>query len=245
MIEPAIKLNPSADCEIRPIGDAGQVVIVDDFLLNPQELIDFAVTNSRRFTVPPKSYPGFTLPLSPSSSQDVQRFIRSTMSKHFGFLRGGIGLTTILSMTTLAPHQLSNLQRLCHTDPKTAPDRQNYAALVYLFEDGRLGGTGFYRWKQRELIEEATALELQNPAAALEFLQAHFPTYNEPAAYLTASNEIVELIDVVPAKFNRFVFYAGDVPHSAYIAHPERLTDNFREGRLTLNFFASVVPRQP
>ena len=243
MIEPTIKLNPAATIRIHSIGDAAQCVIVDDFLENPGEWIDYAVASSDSFTVPPKSYPGHVLPVNPASASEVERFVKSSMSRNFGFLRGGLGLTNLLSMTTLQPAELSNLQRLCHSDPRTSPKRRNYAALIYLFEDEALGGTGFYRWKERELIVEATALEREDPDKALEFLKEHFPTYGKDPCYLTESNEIAELIDVNPARFNRWVFYSGDIPHSAFIAKPELLSNDFREGRLTLNFFASVVSR--
>jgi hypothetical protein len=37
--------------------------------------------------------------------------------------------------------------------------------------------------------------------------------------------------------------YSGDIPHSACISASELLSENVAVGRLTLNFFASVVPR--
>lgn len=174
---------------------------------------------------------------------DIVRFIRTAMSREFSFLKGGVTTSTFLSMATLQPDQLSNLQRLCHTDPRQRMDRRNFAGLVYLFEDERLGGTGFYRWKERAQIEEATALDLENPRKALAYLQERFSIYNEPPRYMTKSNEIAELLQDIPARFNRFIFYSGDLPHSASISMPELLSEDFRAGRLTLNCFASVVPR--
>jgi hypothetical protein len=77
----------------------------------------------------------------------------------------------------------------------------------------------------------------------LNFLQEHFPTYQQPATYMHGSNEIAEQLYEVPARFNRFVFYSGDVPHNASISSPELLTEDCRAGRLTLNCFASVRPK--
>jgi hypothetical protein len=57
-----------------------------------------------------------------------------------------------------------------------------------------------------------------------------------------SSGEIAERLDVVSAKFNRLVFYSGDIPHSAQISSPELLTNDPSEGRLTLNCFASLRP---
>ncbi len=132
---------------------------------------------------------------------------------------------------------------MCHTDPTTAPDRTCYAALVYLFENEGLGGTGFYRWRELELVLKAKAIEREDPGKSLAFLQEHFPTYRKPARYMTGSNEIAELLCTIPARFNRLVFYSGKVPHSAAITAPELLSSDTRKGRLTLNIFADVLPK--
>ena len=244
MIQAEIKLNPSARAQTQAIGTAGECVVIDDFLSDPQSLIDCALACADEFEIPPRSYPGHVLSVAPDAAAPLRRFVKSQMSKHFPFLRGGLNLTTLMSVTTLKPEQLSNLQRLCHSDPRTSADRVNYAAVLYLFRDETLGGTAFYRWKRREMIEQATVLEQEDPGAALAYLQQHFPSFGEAPAYLTESNEIAELLHVVPARFNRWVFYCGDIPHSAYITSPEKLTTDFSNGRLTLNCFASTVPRR-
>ncbi len=238
-----LRLNPAAKIDIRPIGDMAQCAIVDDFLLNPRSVRDYAQENSAQFETPSNSYPGKLLDLAGPELHDIVRFVKTRMSRHFDFLRGGIETMTLLSMTTFAPEQLSNLQRLCHSDPRTKPGRANFAGLLYLFDDESLGGTGFYRWRDRATMERATALEMQDPSAALAFLQERYATFREAPSYITESNEIAELIGNIPARFNRFIFYSGDLPHSAYITAAEKLSDDFQEGRLTLNLFASVVPK--
>lgn len=59
---------------------------------------------------------------------------------------------------------------------------------------------------------------------------------------MTESNEIAELLYTVAPRFNRFVFYSGDIPHTGAITAPELLSDDPRTGRLTLNLFFSVLP---
>ncbi len=240
---PNIEINSDLQIRVDEIAPGYSCVIIDDFLREPHALIDYATQNADAFSVPERSYPGLQYNIDNDAMKNITRFIRSRMSKQFSFLRGGVETSTFLSMATLQPEELSNLQRLCHSDPRGRLDRRNYAGLVYLFENEKLGGTGFYRWKEVPLIEQATALDLEDPQRALAFLQEHFPTYNEPACYMNGSNEIAEMLFEVPARFNRFVFYSGDVPHSAKISSPELLSDDFRTGRLTLNYFASVRPR--
>ena len=61
---------------------------------------------------------------------------------------------------------------------------------------------------------------------------------------MTGSNDIAELLTVVPARFNRLVFYDGEAPHSGHIANPDLLSDDLSKGRLTFNFFANAHRRQ-
>jgi len=240
---PQIEINPELLVRIEQIADGHVCAIVDNFLKHPHDVVEYATNNEDAFYTPDVGYPGVLCDIDAGTMSDVYRFIRSRMSQQFSFFKGGITLATNLSMATMQPDKLANLQRLCHTDPRQRMDRQNYAALVYLFENEALGGTGFYEWKERELIEQATVLEAENPAKALAFLQEHFATYAKPACYMTESNEIAERISEIPARFNRMIFYSGDVPHSAQIASPELLSDDISKGRLTLNCFASVRAR--
>lgn len=237
-----IEVNPDLDIRQEQITERHSYVVVDDFLKDPEEVVAFACSHAGDFSIPPRSYPGMVLELDEEQMTDVYLFIRSRMSKLFSFMRGGMRLSTLLSMATLQPGELSNLQRLCHTDPRSRVDRENFAALLYLFKNEELGGTAFYQWKEQELLQQATAIELEDPDAASAFLKEHFPTYSKLACYMTESTEIAELVEMIPARFNRLIFYSGDLPHSAYITSPELLSKDFAKGRLTLNCFASVRP---
>ena len=235
-----IEINPNPDIQVRQISEESHCVIVDDFLRDPDVIVEYACANEKKFELQQIGYPGVLCDVDRAAMSEVQRFIRSHMSRQFSFLKGDIRTTSYLSMATKQPDELAPLQRLCHTDPRERMDRRNYAALVYLFGDEALGGTGFYRWKEQKRIEEATALELEEPGSSLEFLQEHFDMYREAPEYMCGSNEIAELLLDVPARFNRFVFYSGDIPHSAHIPQPDLLSADFSKGRLTLNCFTRV-----
>ena len=238
-----IGVNPDASIDVRSIDGDDTVVVIDDFLRDPGQLVEFAVAHAGDFEEQAIGYPGVLYDVPPDAMAEIHRFLRSRMSPMFGFLKGGIRTSTYLSMATRAPDELSPLQRLCHSDPRERADRRNYAGLVYLFDDGRLGGTGFYRWRDRSLIEQATAMEIEKPGSSLEFLQQHFEMYRTEPQYMSGSNDAAELLLEIPARFNRFIFYSGDIPHSAHIPEPDRLSTDFSTGRLTLNCFASVRPR--
>jgi len=235
-----IEIHPDPDIQVRQITEDSHCVIVDDFIRDPEAIVKFACSNAERFEAQEIGYPGVLLDIDRNAMSEVQRFMRKHMSRQFSFLKGDIRTATYLSMATRQPDELAPLQRLCHTDPRERVDRRNFAGLVYLFEDETLGGTGFYRWKEQRRIEEATALEIETPDSSLPFLQEHFEMYRKPPQYMCGSNEVAELLLDVPARFNRFVFYSGDIPHSAHIPQPDLLSTDFSKGRLTLNCFTSV-----
>jgi len=174
---------------------------------------------------------------------DIYGFIRRTLSREMKFFRGGIKLSTFFSIVTLAPEELNWTQRMCHTDPQTEAGRANFAGLLYLFDNDEFGGTGFYQFRNRVIVERATAIGASDPIGALAYLQKHMEMYSEPPSYLTESCEVADLLTVIPPKFNRAIFYSGDIPHSAYICSPELLSNDVTTGRLTLNVFASVLPK--
>lgn len=238
-----LKINPAIEIQVVAVTDEHNCVVIDDFLLHPEQVVEYATERSDRFEMQERAYPGKVLALHNSTMAPLNRFIQSELSRLFSFCRGGIEFYTQLSITTLQPEDFTWIQRLCHTDPKLADGRRNFAALLYLFQNPELGGTGFYRWKNPDFWAEMSAAQRDDPNMGLDRLQERFAMFRDPACYMTESNEAAELIDKVPARFNRLVFYSGDLPHNAFIKHPELLSDDPREGRLTLNCFASVIPK--
>ena len=235
------RVNSDAEIRREAISEDRYCVIVDDFLQSPDELVEIAADRASDFSWQTSSYPGPLFRIDAFAMKNVYDFIRTRMTKEFPFLRGGLDFWSYLSIVTMQPEKLSYLQRICHTDPERRPGRAPYAALVYLFDNESLGGTGFYRWKELASVQQAEKLGIEDPNSALEFLKERFPTFRERPCYMTGSNEIAEHLCTIPARFNRLLFYSGDVPHSGAITAPERLSADVRKGRLTLNVFVSAV----
>jgi len=240
---PLIQINSQASLRREQISENEFCIVVDDFLKDPGILVEYASRNSAAFSHPNIGYPGVQLRIDDDPMKDIFRLIRSRMSKLYEFMRGRIGIRSLLSMVTLPPEKLAPMQRFCHIDSNPGPGRAKYGGLVYLFNDERLGGTSFYRWRDEELVWNAVAMLRQDAGKGEEFLKQHFETFRESPRYMTESNEIAELLYTVPPRFNRFVFYSGDIPHSGMITAPELLSDDARNGRLTLNLFFSVLPK--
>ena len=241
-LEP-VRVNPKLDIRREQISDTDFCVIVDDFLKDPQALIDFAAEHTDDFDEPGLAYPGLMMELDPAVLREFTRFVLTPMARAFSFLRGSASLATSLSMLTLKPSELSNYQRLCHTDPRDTMGRRKFASLVYLFKNDKLGGTAFYRWKQPEVVVHGMTLESRDASSADEFLSEHSEIFRQPPCFMTESNDLAELLLVVPPRFNRLVFYSGEIPHTAFIGRPDLITRDFRRGRLTLNSFISAFPK--
>jgi hypothetical protein len=237
-----ITLNPNPEIQASRITERETCVVVDDFLLNPEEAVAWACEHRDRFEMPERAYPGLILPVEENHVHELQGFIQKRMSRLFPFCRGGLQFHSQYSLATLQPEEFSWIQRLCHTDPRLDPARVNYAALIYLFDNPEMGGTGFYRWKDPEFLADMAALQRDDPEAGLDILEKRYAMFGESPSYMTESNELAELLDVVPAKFNRLVFYSGELPHNAHITRPELLSPDPANGRLTLNCFISAIP---
>ena len=241
---PGIRTNRDAIIRREKIAANYDCVVVDDFLQNPDDLVDFADKHVPEFSHAESGYPGRQLPVDSNAIAEVHRFVRTNMSKQHSFLRGGLNLWALLSMVTLQPEQLTGMQRVCHSDPNPNPRRKIFAGVIYLFENEALGGTGFYRWKDQDVRFRAATVEKQDAGSSLALLQEHFPSFRGPARYMTDTNEVAEHLITVPARFNRMIFYSGEIPHSGAITSPELLSTDVRKARLTLNIFASVLPSQ-
>ncbi len=240
---PVLRVNSVAALRRERISATEFCIVVDDFLAEPNALVDYAARHRSEFSHPNIGYPGVQIRVNDDAMVEIFRFVRSRMSKEFGFLRGRIGIRSLLSMVTLPADRLSFMQRICHVDPNAEAGRAKYAALLYLFHDERLGGTSFYRWKDEQTVWQGVALLRKDVRQGEEFLQTHFETFREPPRYMTDSNDVAELLYTVPPRFNRFVFYAGHLPHSGAVAAPEQLSEDPSKGRLTLNLFFSVLPK--
>lgn len=238
-----IEINPEIIIQAKQITDSSICVVIDDFLLNPHGVIDYAIENRDAFFKMERAYPGLVFPVDIKYVSVLKRFIRTEMSRIFDFLRGNIDFSAQLSLTTLMPDEFSWIQRLCHTDPRLSPERRNFASVLYLFDQPELGGTGFYRWKDVDFWHQMYQKQLQDPDGGLDILKQRFQMFRDPPCYMTESNDAADLLDMAPAKFNRLIFYSGDLPHSAFISKPELLSADPARGRLTLNTFVSALPK--
>ncbi len=243
MEQPKVKVAASPEIKLHELEGGQKYAIVDNFLADPKQVVENFSGQIQKIVSQPLGHPGRGPDMQISEIQEIHGFIRSKLSRQFPFLRAGMRLKAFLSNVALKPEELSVYHRMCHIDPRISPEYHTYAGVIYLFENPDLGGTGFYRWRNKEIAANAFQIASRDHEAALRYLEQHSEVFRKPPEYMTSSNEIAEFVDSVPAKFNRMVFYNGELPHSGHITHPELLTPDPLKGRLTLNFFAAVLPK--
>lgn len=229
-------LNPAARISVVPIFDDHQCVIIDDFMLEPQELVDHAARNHGHFRNDPRNYyPGPELPLAGTFAARVQdcflQHVRTPLK-----VRRLLGMVSRLSLVTRGPGEVLPAQRMPHRDSDGLPAGEGVAAMVlYLFQDERFGGTSFF--KSKVPLPEITAL--------LQELKRHelagaTPPADGPPTFAIGSSRYFDKVLTIAPRYNRAIFYDGAVFHSGDLHAPELMVNDPRAGRLTVNAFFRV-----
>ncbi len=136
------------------------------------------------------------------------------------------------SMMSLQSEQLRPAHCLCHRDLGGPEGSIRAASVLYLFKDESLGGTSFYVPK-KSAKETAALVQDSLTMSAHDFEEK----YGVEQRYMQGSNAYFEQIGSIPAKWNRVIFYDGNIHHTADIVDEKKLSTDPRIGRLTINGF--------
>lgn len=228
--------NPNPKLQLIPIPGQSPCIVIDDFLLAPELLVDGAARFRTKFGMAPNNaFPGLEMRMPEDFSARVNEFFIQHVRKLLG-ARRTLGLFTRLSMVTLKPHELRAYQRICHVDTLSHDPTLCYAASVlYLFKNPELGGTSFYTPK----ISKQEIVHMYSSQSEWVNMTSEDCTRRLGAApnYLLDSNDMFELVCTVPPAWNRVLFYDGGIFHSSHIQRPDLLSGDPLQGRLTLNGF--------
>ena len=227
--------NPHPKIDAVAIAGEQLCYVIDDAVLEPNRLIDYALAHRENFAMAPfNAYPGLEFHLPGPMSALLDDYFRLHIRRLFR-ARRTLQMYSRLSLVTLAPHELAPIQWLCHRDRMGVPPNQRVgASVLYLFKDESLGGTSFFM--PRRAAGETEALMRLAGTAAPETFAAE--TGVAPG-YLVESNAHFERVCTVPARWNRMIFYDGSLFHSPDIRAPHKLSPDPAQGRLTMNGFYS------
>lgn len=221
--------NPDARIDVLRAGKTQEaIVVIDDVLLNPDVMIDYAARAA--FALPPATsrYPGLVAQLPDSYRASLAEVLRGLMARTFEthphFRPANYGF---FGLATVPPQTMTPAQAAPHIDSH----RLNSFATVHYLSHSPYGGTAFFRHK-------ATDHEVITPIRSDGYRRLRRQELEERKdQQLDAILDLYEEIAYVEAVFNRLVFYKAGLFHSARLENTEGLTDDPRTGRLTANMF--------
>lgn len=227
MVRRQLDINPNYRLQkIQLPEDGGTCIIIDDVLLYPQELVQFAKLNQHLFEHSPHNYyAGLEFPAPQEYADGLREFFLLVVREKMGCRRVS-NSTCRFSIITLKPEQLNAGQRLPHTDSRadTPPENMLVASVLYLFDNPAMGGTGLFKGLKGTKEEREQWLKPYKPA------------------YPTGSIGPFTLMYTIEPKWNRMVFYNGRVFHTPLIPQPELMHPDPEKGRLTMNCFYDCTP---
>lgn len=220
------------------IGDEPQsVMIIDQLVKNPGELIDLAAAEPGFSAQASDFYPGVRKPAPRSYTQYLLDTVAPLIASAFQLdsnQRASISLCAF-SLTTTPTGKLHPLQCVPHIDTQ---DRHQFAIVHYLCDE-RFGGTAFYRHKKTgyESIDAGRSQEYFSQLKA-EITSGGLTRLE----YVNGSTPLFERIASFDLRFNRALVYRSYCLHSGNISEAIGLSKNPRSGRLTLNSFLNFDP---
>jgi hypothetical protein len=223
--------NPAPTIGTVPLPGGFVVVVVDDVLLDPDGLVEWA--RAQAFGPPGGfPYPGVIVGAPAGlSARFADFFAQHALTRLQA--RRLLGHDVRLSMVTTPPAQLDPRQWQCHRDRvSTDPDTVFVASVLYLFHDPALGGTSFYLPRQSAAATGRILYDSQTLTPA-QFTAR----YGLEAGYMDGGNAYFDCVARVPAAWNRMILYDAGFFHSGDIARPELLSADPATARLTLNGF--------
>lgn len=229
-------INPYPVVTVVPLFDGHQCVIVDNFMTEPETMVEYAALHRRQFSESPGNYyPGPEMPLTGRFVTGVQEaFLLHARTPLKA--RRVLSVTSRLSLVTRRPEQLLPGQRMPHRDSYGLDAMQGVGAMVlYLFKDERLGGTSFFKPKVPLPEIDAMLHELKRADSA-----GQSPAPTAPPTFAISSDEHFQKVQTIEPRFNRAIFYNGGIFHSGYITAPELMVDDPATGRLTVNAFLKL-----
>jgi len=235
-VAPRSVFNPSATVRVVPFDARHFCLVVDDALIDPAGLVQFAAERRGEFSAVDFSYyPGIYWMAPAALTAQLAELFRSHARRYFD-ARRCIETICRYSIVTLPPQELRPIQWLCHRDDvglDAALSMQ--ASVLYLFDDPALGGTGFF--VPTRGADETGALFADAKTSSASAFAAK---YGLAPGYAQQSDAWFRRIGGIAAKWNRLIIYDGGMLHASEIGAADRLSADPRTGRLTLNgFFTS------
>jgi Family of unknown function (DUF6445) len=227
-----LRLHPGFAIRTIPISAGREVaLIVDNFVSEPELLVEYAAAHSTFDAVSDNFYPGTRAPIPPIYCFALRAFLGAAIAEAFGLTNNALtGELSHFSLVTTQAEKLRVAQRMPHFD---SHDPKQLALLHYLCEPSQ-GGTSFYRHLSTGFeFVDAPRKQIYAEALAADLARLGPP----PAQYICGDDPLFARAATVSAAFNRVLIYRSINLHSADIGSGFEFSGNPRQGRLTANTF--------
>ena len=222
-------MEPQQQIRVALIGRERQpVIVVDNFVPQPEALVEQAA--GLEFAKMGAYYPGVRAAVPPHHVAAYLAPLIELIVVTFELEPNPGVIEAMFSLVTTPPTALRPIQRMPHFDG-CEPER---LALLHYLGGCENSGTAFYRHRSTgfETIDHGR-LEPYDAA-----LHRDVAAYGMPQpAYIAGDTPIFERTAHFAAQFNRALIYRGNLLHCADIAPETALSDDPRNGRLTVNTF--------
>ena len=204
------------------------VVVIDNFSGDVDRLLERG--RSAEYQAAGASYPGLRAWAEPDFLDRRRDLMFQALQQVFGFRKGVSLEVSTFSLVTLAPEELSPLQRIPHYDHAS----DELVAIMFYLLGPETGGTAFYRHRRTGF---ETITDAREPAYDAGLGEDEREYGMPDKAYWYGDGDRYELIGEVEARPDRLVLYRGRLLHSGVIPRPDELTQDPATGRLTINMF--------
>lgn len=227
-----LQLNPDASITLLLLGKEQQpLLVVDDMLLKPEVLLAWASEGEGFVGDPSNFYPGVRKVLPLSYAQLVTDFLQNQLLPTLNVQGRASVRQSVLAITNQDPQNLLPIQCIPHFD---SSDPRQWATVHYLCNED-FGGTGFFR----HLSSGFESMTADRQKKYLRLLEDDAFTKGLPeASYLQGGTSLFEETHRVEAKFNRALFYPGNLFHSGLIKYWN--STQIGQCRLTANCFIDL-----
>lgn len=230
-------INPKATVEATTIGNGSYpLIVIDDFLAEPDALIEIACQSQNYANDDSDFYPGLRSPMPAE--------VRACFTKEFTFLLSRVlgkpelslrCLFHSFSLTITPANELKPIQSIPHFDDE---DANKLAMVLYLFRQD-FGGTSFYRHNKTGF----EAITQSNSKSYTNTLMSQATTEGLPeAAYINGDSHLFSRYHCVKSAFNRCILYPSNILHSGDINTDKGLSAQPSQGRLTANMALQIEP---
>lgn len=207
------------------------IIIIDDYIEQPQALINYANTQCNFSHDNQTQYPGIRAKLEKSLVVDyLQPLIKGLYSVYKIDNRlKPIPKDNYFSLITTPESRLTKVQTMPHFDTNDP----NLIAIIHYIGNGEHGGIGFFRHKETgyELIDH------QHREKYLLMSQKKLSTSFSDTHYCTEKNADFECYKSIKYKPNRLIVFPGYLLHSSLVNPESDINSDPLTGRLTANMF--------